>query len=59
MTKRKEFWEKAAPRDAVHKHLNREGVKDAKSRARASGRPYPNLVDNIAAARAGHTKRGK
>ena len=59
MKKRKEFWETAAPKDAVHKHLNREGVKDAKAHARASGRPYPNLVDNVAAARAGHTKRGK
>jgi hypothetical protein len=39
--------------------LNREGVKDAKAHARASGRPYPNMVDNITAARAGHTKKGK
>ena len=28
----------------------------AKAKARAAGRPYPNLVDNVAAARAGHTK---
>jgi hypothetical protein len=59
MKKHKEFWETAAPKDAVHKHLNRKGVKDAKAHARASGRPYPNMVDNITAARAGHTKKAK
>lgn len=59
MTKRKEFWEKAAPKDAVHKQLSRDGVKDAKARARVSGRPYPNMVDNVAAARSGLTKGDK
>jgi len=52
----KPFWEKDAPKDAKHKALNSKGVKMAKARARAAGRPYPNLVDNVAAARAGHTK---
>lgn len=52
----KDFWDKKAPKDAVHRHLDREAVKDAKARARASGRPYPNLVDNVAASRAGHVK---
>jgi len=52
----KPFWEKYAPKDAKHKALNSKGVKMAKARARAAGRPYPNLVDNVAAARAGHTK---
>jgi hypothetical protein len=56
----KKFWEKAAPEDATHKHLSRHGVKVAKAKARAAGRPYPNMVDNITAARAGHTKgKGK
>jgi hypothetical protein len=60
MTERKKFWEKAAPEDAASKHLSRHGVKLAKAKARAAGRPYPNLVDNVAAARAGHTKgKGK
>jgi len=52
----KPFWEKDAPKDAKTKHLNRQQVKSAKAKARAAGRPYPNLVDNVAAARAGKGK---
>ncbi len=52
----KPFWEKDAPKDAKSKHLNRQQVKMAKAKARAAGRPYPNLVDNVAAARAGKGK---
>lgn len=48
----KPFWEKDAPKDAKEKHLSRKQVTMAKARARAAGRPYPNLVDNVAAARA-------
>jgi len=55
----KAFWEKSAPKDAKHKALSVKGVKIAKAKARAAGRPYPNLVDNAAAARAGHTKGKK
>jgi len=47
----KPFWEKEAPKDAQDKHLNRKQVQSAKARARAAGRPYPNLVDNAAVAR--------
>lgn len=50
------FWEKDAPKGAKHKALSSKGVKIAKAKARAAGRPYPNLVDNVAASRAGHTK---
>ena len=53
----KPFWEKDAPKDAKHKALSAKGVKLAKAKARAAGRPYPNLVDNVAAARA--SKKGK
>lgn len=49
----KPFWEKDAPKDAKEKHLNRKQIQSAKASARAAGRPYPNAVDNIAAARAG------
>jgi len=49
----KPFWEQNAPKDAKHKHLDRKQAQSAKARARAAGRPYPNLVDNVAAARAG------
>ena len=55
----KPFWEKSAPKAAKHKALNAKGVKIAKAKARAAGRPYPNLVDNVAAARAGHVKGKK
>ena len=52
----KPFWDKPAPAGLKKKALNKKGVQLAKARARAAGRPYPNLVDNAAAARAGHTK---
>ena len=51
----KPFWEKDAPKDAKEKHLSRKQIQSAKAKARAAGRPYPNLVDNAAVAR----KRGK
>lgn len=49
----KPFWEKKAPKDAEEKHLSRKQVQSAKAKARSAGRPYSNLVDNAAAARAG------
>ena len=49
----KPFWERKAPKDATVKHLNRKQIQSAKAKARAAGRPYPNLVDNVAAARRG------
>ena len=52
----KPFWEKDAPSDAKERAMSRKQVSDAKARARAAGRPYPNLVDNAAAARAGKKK---
>jgi hypothetical protein len=52
----KPFWEKDAPKDAKKRALSVKGVKVAKAKARAAGRPYPSLVDNVAAARAGHVK---
>ena len=51
----KPFWEKTAEKDANHKHLTAKQKSSAKAAARAAGRPYPNLVDNAAAAR----KKGK
>lgn len=53
----KPFWEKDAPEDAKTKHLDRKQKMAAKARARAAGRPYPNLVDNAAAARAGKKEK--
>ena len=47
----KPFWEQKAQKDAKVKHLDRKQMQSAKARARAAGRPYPNLVDNAAASR--------
>lgn len=49
----KEFWDKALPKGHETKHLSRKQEQQAKARARAAGRPYPNLVDNAAVARKG------
>lgn len=51
----KPFWEKKLPKDHDAKHLTHKQVQNAKARARAAGRPYPNAVDNVAVAR----KKGK
>lgn len=59
MTERKKFWEKLPPSDHREKHLSTKGVKVAKAKARTAGRPYPNLIDNVTAARVGHTKGAK
>ena len=46
----KEFWEKGLPKGHETKHLTHKQEQQAKARARAAGRPYPNLVDNAAVA---------
>jgi hypothetical protein len=53
---KKEFWEKDLPQGHESKHLNHKQVQRAKAHARAAGRPYPNLVDNAAVARAAKSK---
>jgi len=47
----KPFWGKEPPKGHHTKHLDHKKVKQAKARARAAGRPYPNLIDNAAVAR--------
>jgi hypothetical protein len=42
-------WKKA-PRNAAAKKLTPAQKKQARARARAAGRTYPNLVDNMAVA---------
>ncbi len=44
-------WEKPAPKDAHHTHLTEAEKREARERAEEAGRPYPNLVDNMAGAR--------
>lgn len=52
----KPVWDKKRPKDlGKPKDLSVKRKKAAKARAKAAGRPYPNLVDNMAAAR----KKGK
>jgi len=43
-------WEKDNPK-AKSKKLTPAQKQEAKSRAKKAGRPYPNLVDNMAASR--------
>jgi hypothetical protein len=44
-------WERPPPRSASHTHLRPAAKAKAKARAKREGRRYPNLVDNIRAAR--------
>ena len=49
----KEVWDKPNPKQEAGKSekLSSAGTAKAKARAKAAGRPYPNMVDNIWAAR--------
>ena len=53
MAKEKPIWDKKDPDGGKHKKLSSKKKASAKARAKAAGRPYPNAVDNIAAARSG------
>tara|TARA_R110000868_G_scaffold18467_5_gene81151 strand:- start:3902 stop:4159 length:258 start_codon:yes stop_codon:yes gene_type:complete len=47
-----EVWDKARPKDlGKPKKLAPEKKAKAKAMAKAAGRPYPNLIDNMRAAR--------
>jgi hypothetical protein len=48
--KDKPVWEKKDP-TGKDKTLSPKRKASAKARAKAAGRPYPNLIDNMAAAR--------
>ena len=50
MAKSKPVWEKKDP-TKKDKPLTKSQKASAKARAKAAGRPYPNLVDNMAASR--------
>ena len=48
----KPIWDKARPKSlGAPEPLNKGEKRSAKASAKAAGRPYPNLVDNIRAAR--------
>jgi hypothetical protein len=50
VVKKKPFWETKNPKKKSTK-LTPAQKNAAKARAKAAGRPYPNLIDNAAAAR--------
>jgi hypothetical protein len=54
MVKKKAFWDKKNPKKKSTK-LTPAQKSAAKKRAKAAGRPYPNLVDNAAVLK----KKGK
>lgn len=47
------FWKKDAPKDAKPTTLSPKQKAAAKARAKAAGRPYPNLVDSAVVLRKG------
>lgn len=49
--KKKEPWDKPAPKNAKNKKLSSSQKSSAKRAAKKAGRPYPNLVDNMRAAK--------
>jgi hypothetical protein len=55
--KRKAPWKKPAPKGARHTTLTPSQKARAKRSAKRAGRPYPNLVDNMQAAKRGGAKR--
>ena len=50
MKKKKEFWDTKNPKKKSTT-LTAKQKAAAKARAKAAGRPYPNLIDNAAVAR--------
>ncbi len=52
MQPKKPIWDKARPKDLGEpKPLSSKAKSSAKQAAKSAGRPYPNLVDNMRAAR--------
>jgi hypothetical protein len=56
MAKEKPVWDQKDPDGGKHKSLSPKKKSAAKARAKAAGRPYPNLIDNMAMAK---KKKGK
>jgi hypothetical protein len=50
-SKKKPFWEQDSPSKGKSSKLTDGQKRKAKARAKAAGRPYPNLVDNVWAAK--------
>jgi hypothetical protein len=53
-------WDQKNPKDeGEHQHLSPQAKAAAKRRAKAAGRPYPNLVDNMHAAAKSKSHKAK
>jgi hypothetical protein len=52
-------WDKATPRKSRHTKLTSRSRAKAKASARKAGRHYPNLVDNMNAAKEQRSRRKK
>jgi hypothetical protein len=52
-------WKKPASRKSGHTKLSAKSKANAKVSAKRAGRPYPNLVDNMNAAKKQQSKRSK
>jgi hypothetical protein len=59
MNKKKKPWNKKAPRRSRHTKLTPKNKARAKASAKRAGRPYPNLVDNMNAAKKQRRKKSK
>jgi hypothetical protein len=58
MKKDKPVWKKKNPVPVKRrKKLTPEQIKRAKARAKAAGRPYPNLIDNMAVTKESKKKK--
>jgi hypothetical protein len=55
MKKKKDVWDKPNPKKKSTP-LTDQQKRNAKARAKKAGRPYPNLVDNMAASRSSKGK---
>ncbi len=52
-------WKKSAPKNATKTKLTAASKRKAKAKAKQAGRPYPNLVDNMAAAKEQRASQSK
>lgn len=57
--KKKQPWKKEAPRKNRHTKLTPKNKAKAKASAKRAGRPYPNLVDNMNAAKKQRRQKSK
>lgn len=51
MAKEKPVWDKKDPTPGKSSKLSKKQKASAKAKAKAAGRPYPNLIDNMNAAK--------